>query len=124
MRAPVVVVPYCSPDPYVARYSEPDKAAFGLDRADRWPVPYWTVDVSFATMLLLLGAVEEGLGALFFGRDAAAYRRLGAAFGVPDGWDPIGALLMGWPAGDGGPKGSAATWPRRALAEVVHRGRW
>ncbi|HMC39782.1 MAG TPA: nitroreductase family protein [Acidimicrobiales bacterium] len=124
MRAPVVIVPLCNPEPYVARYSEPDKVAFGLTAADRWPVPYWTVDVSFATMLLLLGAVEEGLGALFFGRDAAAYSRLAAEFGVPEGWSPIGVVLAGWPAPGGGPRGSAATRPRRPLSEVVHRRSW
>ena len=41
-----------------ARYSEPDKIAHGLTDAGRWR-PFWTIDVSFATMLLLLGAVEE-----------------------------------------------------------------
>ncbi len=123
LRAPVVVVPLCSPERYLARYAEPDKVAHGLTTADAWAVPYWTVDVSFATMLLLLGVVDEGLGALFFGRDAPAYARVMDAFGVPDGWQPIGAVLIGWPAADRGPKGSAARG-RKPLAEVVHRGAW
>ena len=124
MKAPVVVVPWCSPDRYVARYSEPDKVAHGLTSADRWPVPYWTVDVSFATMLLLLGAVGEGLGALFFGRDDAAYERLAGAFEVPPEWQPIGAVLLGWPATEGtGPVGSAVRG-RRPREDVIHRGGW
>lgn len=123
MRAPVVVVPFCSPARYLARYSEPDKVAGGFGEESAWAVPYWTVDVSFATMLLLLGAVEEGLGALFFGRRAADYVRLRASFGVPDEWQPIGAVLIGWPAGDWGPRGSAGRG-RRELAEIVHRGAW
>ena len=64
----------CSPssladaDAYVRRYAEPDKAASGLGASpERWPVPYWTVDASFAAMLVLLAATNEGLGALFFG---------------------------------------------------------
>ena len=35
-------------------------------RVEDWAVPYWLVDTSFATMLLLLGAAQEGLGTLFF----------------------------------------------------------
>ena len=49
-------------------------------------MPYWHVDAGFAVMLLLLAAVDEGLGACFFGimpeqlplHEAAA--RAGAAF--------------------------------------------
>ena len=66
--APVLILPLAHADAYVARYAEPDKAATGLGQsADAWPVPYWTVDTSFAAMLMLLAAVDEGLGALFFG---------------------------------------------------------
>jgi nitroreductase len=71
---------------------------------------------------MLLGAVEEGLGALFFGlrRDPAELR---STFGVPEGWEPIGAVALGWRAGEGGTRGSA--WRgRRPAEEVVHRGRW
>ena len=32
-----------------------------------WPVPYWLVDTAFATMALLLGATDLGLGAAFLG---------------------------------------------------------
>lgn len=122
LRAPVVIVPCCSTRAYLDRYSEPDKIAHGLTTADKWPAPFWTVDVSFATMLLLLGVVEEGLGALFFGiqGDPDALR---AEFGVPAGWDAIGAVTLGYRASDDGPVGSAARG-RRSLDEVVHRGRW
>ncbi|MDA8048385.1 MAG: nitroreductase family protein [Actinomycetota bacterium] len=123
LRAPVVVVPLCSPEHYLQRYSEADKVGHGLTTAGAWAVPYWTVDIAFATMLLLLGVVEEGLGALFFGRDRTAHERLKTEFGVPDGWQPIGAVLVGWPAADWGPKGSSAR-ARRPLSEIVHRGGW
>jgi nitroreductase len=125
MAAPVIVVPVCSAAVYVARYSEPDKAAFGLTTEAAWPVPFWTVDVSFATMVLLLGVTEEGLGALFFGfRTREAIEAFKSAFGVPGSWSPIGVVAMGWPAGDGGSRGSAVTRDRRPLSEVVHRGGW
>jgi nitroreductase len=123
-RAPVVIIPLCSPAVYVARYSEPDKLAAGRTSAEAWPIPFWTVDVSFATMLLLLGAVEEGLGALFFGfRSRASIDAMRADFGVPPDWDPIGAVAVGWPADDWGPRGSARRG-RRPLQDVIHRGGW
>jgi nitroreductase len=122
LRAPVVVVPLCSSGAYLERYSEPDKIEHGLTDEAAWPAPFWLVDVSFATMILLLGAVEEGLGALFFGlRGDPA--RLRGDFGIPDGWEPIGAVALGWPAADRGPVGSAVRG-RRPLSEVVHRGGW
>jgi nitroreductase len=125
VTAPVVVVPVCSAEVYVARYSEPDKVAHGLTTEAAWPVPFWTVDVSFATMLLLLGVVEEGLGALFFGfQSREAIQAFRAAFGVPDSWSPIGVVAIGWPEADGGSRGSAAIRARRPLSEVVHRGGW
>jgi nitroreductase len=122
LRAPVIVVPLCSVRAYLDRYSEPDKIGHGMTTADAWPAPFWVVDVSFATMILLLSAVEEGLGALFFGLRGDP-SKLRETFGIPDGWDPIGAVALGWPARDPGPAGSASRG-RRPLSEVVHRGGW
>ena len=64
---PVVVIPLSNESAYVDRYSQPDKIEFGLDAAERWAVPYWDVDAGMASMLILLVAVECGLGALFAG---------------------------------------------------------
>lgn len=123
-RAPVIVVPLCSRDVYTGRYSEPDKISQGLSTEEAWPVPLWTVDVSFATMLLLLGVVDEGLGALFFRwRSRPSIDAMRAEFGVPSSWEPIGAIALGWPARDWGPRGSAGRG-RRAVEEIVHRGGW
>jgi nitroreductase len=80
------------------------------------------VDVAFATMLLLLGAVEEGLGALFFGLKGDP-DRLRAEFGIPPRWQAIGAVALGWRAEDSGPAGSASRG-RKSLDEIVHRGGW
>lgn len=125
MKAPVIVVPLCSASVYVARYSEPDKVEHGFTTEEAWPIPFWTVDASFAAMTLLLGVVNEGLGALFFGfQSDAAIGRFRDAFNVPETWAPIGIVALGWPAGDGGTRGSAATRPRRPLSEVVRWGRW
>jgi nitroreductase len=109
---------------YVDRYAEPDKVAAGLGESrDAWPVPFWTIDTAFATMLLLLAAVDEGLGALFFGlfEQEAAVR---ATFGIPDTAEPIGVVALGYPAAGDRPAGSSTTRARKPAAEVVHRGRW
>jgi nitroreductase len=123
LRAPVIVVPLAEPAAYVARYGEPDKAASGLGAgADAWPVAYWDVDTAFATMTLLLSVVDAGLGALFFGLFGRE-REVLDAFGVPADRRAIGAVALGHPAGDDRP-GRSARRPRRADAEVIHRGRW
>src|SRR6478672_3550078 len=43
---PVLVVAFSDPGRYVARYSRPDKIAFGLDQAEAWSVKFWDVDTT------------------------------------------------------------------------------
>src|SRR5262245_24202704 len=118
-HAPLVVVPLAHKAAYLSRYAESDKGWRDRDEA-RWPVPYWHVDAAFASMLLLLTAVDLGLGALFFGvRDPGALR---GAFGVPPDRDPIGAIALGYAAPDR--PSSSLRRGRRPLEEVVHRGGW
>lgn len=120
--APVVVLPLAHKQAYLDRYSLPDKAAFGMGSEEAWPVPYWDVDTAFATMLLLLAAVDEGVGALFFGIFRGEDEVL-RSLGVPDGYRPIGAVALGYPA-EG--ERSQPSWKggRRPVDEVVHFGRW
>ena len=122
LDAPVLVLPLSSRTAYLDRYAEPDKAGAGLHHAEAWPVPYWDVDCGFATMLLLLGAVDEGLGALFFGIFRGEEELL-AELGVPPFYRPIGAGALGHPDGADAPSASRARG-RRPLDEVVHRGGW
>jgi nitroreductase len=121
LDAPVIILPLASRDAYLTRYSEPDKEATGLADPSRWPVPYWQIDTAFATMLLLLAAQAEGLGALFFGVFRNAEKLL-ASLDVPGGYELIGAIALGHPAEDS--PGRSVDRPRRPLAEVVHRGGW
>jgi nitroreductase len=118
-RAPVVIVPLAHKQAYLDRYAAPDKG--WADRAEsRWPVPYWYIDTGFAALLMLLTAVDAGLGALFFGiTNAAAFR---AAFAVPAAYDPIGAIALGYPAPDR-PSASLKRG-RRTRDSIVHRGGW
>jgi nitroreductase len=121
--ASVVIVPMASKQVYLGRYAEEDKGWTDREEA-RWPVPYWVVDTAFASMLILLAAVDEGLGALFFGMDRAGYRRLHEAFGVPEEWEPIGLIAIGHPAPIDPVQSSRDTRPRLPLDQVVHRGGW
>jgi len=122
LRAPVVLILLAEPDAYVRRYAEPDKRATGLGEGrDRWTVPYWLVDASFAAMVAMLGAVDAGLGTLFFAvADEAAVRR---EFDVPDDFDIVGALAIGMADGDRRP-GRSARRPRRQPSDIIHWGSW
>ncbi len=120
-RAPLIVVPLANRDAYLDRYAEPDKGWTDRDEA-RWLVPYWYVDTGFAALLMLLTAVDEGLGAAFFGIPPERVAPFRDAFGVPAGYAPIGALTVGYRAPDH--RSASLRRGRRPLAEVVHRGRW
>jgi nitroreductase len=122
-RSAAVVVPLASKQAYLDRYAEEDKGWGDRDEA-RWPTPYWFVDTAFAAMLILLAAVDEGLGALFFGIPAEGIGPFRKVFGVPEEWHPIGAIALGHPAPEDPVRSSRDTRPRKALEEIVHRGRW
>ncbi|WP_166850756.1 nitroreductase family protein [Isoptericola sp. BMS4] len=120
--APLLVVVLSSRDAYLDRYAAVDKGWTDRDEA-RWPVPYWHVDAGMASLLMLQTAVDEGLGACFFGVPAGRVDAVRDAFGVPDAWSPTGVVAVGHPA-DGGAAGSPARRRRRPMDDVVHRGRW
>ena len=122
-RTPVIVVPLENAAAYLARYSEPDKAAFGLgERPEAWPVPYWTVDTAFATMTLLLSATAHGLGAWFFGIFTGE-RELLDTLGVPTDYRAIGAVALGYPSPEEKRSPSLARG-RKPFGDVVRRSRW
>jgi nitroreductase len=121
MRAPVLVVPLAHKDGYLDRYAEPDKGWTDRDET-RWPVPYWYVDTGFASLLVLLGAVDGGLGACFFGIPPERLAPFREAYGVPEAYTPIGAIALGYPAPDR--RSPSLRRGRRPVAEVSHWGRW
>ncbi len=121
-RAPLLVVVLASKDAYLDRYAEPDKG--WTDRAEsRWTVPYWDVDAGMAALLMLLTAVDEGLGACFFGVPAERLDPFRAAFGVPAEFRPVGCVSVGYP-GDDDRRSPSLRRGRRPVEEVVHRGSW
>lgn len=121
MRAPVLIVVLASKDVYLDRYSRPDKGWTDRDEK-RWPVPYWYVDAGCVALLLLLAAVDEGLGALLFGIVPDDIPTFKEEFAIPDNYDVVGCVAVGH---------EDPSAPRRDLRsrrktkdELVHRGNW
>ncbi|WP_092865253.1 nitroreductase family protein [Quadrisphaera sp. DSM 44207] len=133
MTAPVLVLCLAEPGAYRRRYAEADKrtGARAADRdPDAWDVPWWDVDTGMAALLLLLGAVDAGLGACFFGVPPGRVDAVRDAFAVPSDRRVVGAVGLGHPApaaaagGDRTDGRRRPRRPRRPLAEVAHEGRF
>jgi nitroreductase len=122
-NAPLVVVPLSCKEIYLERYARPDKGWTDRDEA-HWPVPYWDIDTGFTALLMLLAAVDEGLGALFFGIEPELFGQFRALFGVPERYVPIGAVAVGHPDPAADLGGSSRVIKRRSLDDLAHRGRW
>lgn len=122
--APVLVVPLSVKDVYLDRYAQPDKG--WTDRnEDHWPVPYWYIDTGMASLLILQTAVDEGLGAVFFGMSAEDWATFREEFKVPETHVPIGVIAIGHPAEEGVSEGaSPRTRKRFAFDEIVRWGQW
>ena len=118
-RAPVLIVVVGREAAYVSRYAEPDKAGTVGSRRE-WPAPWWHVDAAFVAMMILLSAVDAGLGALFF----AAFdpESLAQEFGIPGDFTATGVVALGYrkphPPSDSLKRG------RRPSEEMVHYGHW
>ena len=121
--APLLIVCLSHKAAYLERYAEADKG--WTDRAEsHWPAPYWDIDTGMAALLMLLTAVDEGLGALFFGVPPDKIPILHQTFGVPPELHPIGTVAVGYVRPVDRPSPSLRRGHRQS-AEVVHRGgRW
>jgi nitroreductase len=120
-RAPVLIVAFSDKETYLDRYAEDDKG--WTDRSEEhWPVPYWDIDTGMAALLIMLGAVDEGLVSCFFGVPPERVAALRAAFDVPDRLRPVGVVSLGYGAPD--VKSPSLRRGRRGLATVVSAGRF
>ena len=119
----VLILPLPDPQRYLDRYSQPDKIRFGMDEEANWPVRFWEIDAAMAAMLILLAAVDEGLGGWFFGITHGE-RELLDRFRVPDRLRPIGIVGLGYRAADEEPAGSWMRRRRRRFEDQVHRNGW
>ena len=97
--APVLLMVCSERAAYERRYARPDKAGLGRPATleDRWPVPYWDVDAGMAALLILLGAVDAGLGACLFGVPTERVASVRTRFGLPATFVPVGMVSLGYP---------------------------
>ena len=120
-EAPALFVPAVSAKVYVDRYNDPDKRDPELPPGteDDWDVPYWWMDVGCTVMLILLAAVDEGLGAGFAGGDFNGIRD---EVGLPDDFAPVGVIPVGRPLRD--KKSPSLQRGRRRLDEFLRWETW
>jgi nitroreductase len=119
-KAPLLVVCLSHKMAMLRRYAEPDKGWIDMDEK-RWPVPYWDIDTGMAAMLILMTAVDAGLGAVFFGvSDQAKFRE---TFGVPDELTAIGTVAIGYAKPKDRPSPSLKRG-HRPPDQVIHKGHW
>ncbi|MCI2240387.1 nitroreductase family protein [Paenibacillus sp. TRM 82003] len=117
--APVLVLLLADPGAYAERYALPDKPGPDRDAAS-WEVPWPEVDTGMSALLVLLAAVDEGLGACLFGVPSAARDALRERFAVPAGRRFVAAVAVGHPAPG---EASRPSRPhRRTLADSAHDG--
>jgi nitroreductase len=119
--APLIIVALSNKSVYLDRYAQDDKGWTDRDEA-HWPVPYWDIDTGFASLLMHLTAVNEGLGSCFIGLPVQTVGAFKAAFGIPDEFTPIGALTVGYRAPD--KRSPSLRRGHRPVDDVVHHGRW
>lgn len=119
-NAPLIIVPLSCKRIYLDRYALPDKGWTDRDEA-RWPVPFWHIDTGMAALLILQTAVDEGLGAVYFGIVPEAVGAFRDRFGVPADYEPIGAIAIGHDAEE---QRRDLSSRRRPLSELVHYGTW
>ena len=120
-RAPVHVVVATREEDYHERYREPDKLLEDGTEID-WPVPWWYVDAGKAIMLLLLAAIDEGIGAGLFGLDPPGNDGLRELLGMPDDLAIVGVVTVGHAAPD--PRSGSGKRGWKPLEEVVRWERW
>ena len=122
-RAPVHIVVAMREESYHERYRQPDK----LDESGQeveWRVPWWWVDAGKSIMLLLLAAIDEGLGAGLFGLVGDDNDRLRDLLGMPDDLEVVGVVTVGHAAPETRDGGSRRKFPWKPLEEVVRWERW
>jgi nitroreductase len=126
MTAPLLLLCLSDKNAYLDRYAQPDKGWTDRDEG-RWPVPYWDVDTGMAALLMLLTAVDNGLGGCFFGVPRSGHDALRAVFAIPGDRRFVGVVSVGYPAR--GPRSPGQPSPgrrpgRRPVREVAHDGRF
>ena len=109
---------------YHERYQRADKLQKGEEI--EWPVPFWHVDAGAALMLVLLAAIDEGLGAAVYGVPVEADEKLRELLRIPPDLKIVAGVTLGRPLPD--PEWSKltsrTTQRRRTIDELVHWNTW
>jgi nitroreductase len=122
--APVHVVVGMREESYHERYRKPDKLLEDGSEIS-WHVPWWWVDAGKGMMLLLLAAIDEGLGAGVFGLfPEENNERLRDLLGMPADVTVVGVVTIGHAAPDDGAGSSRRKFPWLPLEEVVRWEHW
>jgi nitroreductase len=124
--APVLVLIWTSEEAYLDRYAEPDKGWTDRDPA-HWSAPYWFVDAGMASMAALLSAVDQHLGACFFGIPADRIAVVRESFGVPASQLSVGVISLGYSAAPPEVRsisGSPTRRPRKVPTDLIHHSVW
>ena len=122
--SPVQLIPCVSEKIVHDRYHEPDKIRSGGKEID-WPVPFWYFDVGCSCMLVFLAAANEGLAASFAG-SVGIFKpgNLRKELGIPEHYEPVGILSLGYPDLDSEVPSSSLKRGRRAVKDFVHYEKW
>ena len=124
--APVLVLVWTSEEAYLDRYAEPDKGWTDRDPA-HWSAPYWFVDAGMASMAALLSAVDQHLGACFFGIPADRIAVVRETFSVPASQLSVGVISLGYSAAAPEVRsisGSPTRRPRKVPTDLIHHSVW
>ena len=120
-EAPVLFIPCTSEAAYHRRYLEPDKLLPDGSEIE-WPIPYWHMDIGCAVMILLLAAVNEGLGAGYAGFSPEGLEQLHTLLNIPDEVTPVGVIPVGHRARD--IPSPSLKRGRKPDADYIHREGW
>jgi FMN reductase [NAD(P)H] len=122
-KAPVHVVVGMREESYHERYRKPDKLLEDGSEIS-WHVPWWWVDAGKSMMLLLLAAIDEGLGAGIVGLFPAEHNELlREELGMPEDVYVVGVVTIGHRAPEA-VGGSRSKFPWLPLEEVVRWEHW
>jgi nitroreductase len=125
--APVHILVLVREQDYHDRYNKPDKLEQTGGVEIVWPVPFWHVDAGTALMLLLLAALEEGLGAGVYGVPVEEDAKWRDVLRIPDDLTIVAGVTVGKPAPDDPDyerASSAFTQRRRPYDELIHWNHW
>ena len=98
--APELVIPFLVPD---GAHSYPDDARTAAEHT------MFTVAVGAAVQALLVALAVRGVGSCWIGSTIFAADLVRAELDLPDDWEPLGAIAIGYPAEPSGPREPAPT---------------